>query len=151
MFPILIQKKYLICIVYFSGCIALEDLNLSSFNARSVKNMSRMFSGCISLKYFNISNFNILKVLYMSNLFNGNTSLQKINISNFNTQNFVNMDDMFEGCTSLFPQNIICNAPAIRKVNYFRIKIEFIQIISNIILIIRISDINFSIIIIIRA
>ena len=87
----------------------------------------------------------------MSNLFNGNTSLQKINISNFNTKNFVNTDEMFEGCTSLFPQNIICNAPVIRKVNYFRIKIEFIQIISNIILIIRISDINFSIIIIIRA
>ena len=104
----------------FSGCIALEDLNLSSFNTRNVKNMSRMFSGCCSLKYLNISNFNTLNVLYMSNLFSGNTSIQKINMSNFNTQNVVNMDDMFEGCTSLFPQNIICNAPVIRKVNYYR-------------------------------
>ena len=104
----------------FSGCIALEDLNLSSFNTRNVKNMSRMFSGCCSLKYLNISNFNTLNVLYMSNLFSGNTSLQKLNMSNFNTQNVVNMDDMFEGCTSLFPQNIICNAPVIRKVNYYR-------------------------------
>ena len=74
----------------------------------------------ICQEYLNISNFNTLNVLYMSNLFSGNTSIQKINMSNFNTQNVVNMDDMFEGCTSLFPQNIICNAPVIRKVNYYR-------------------------------
>ena len=39
----------------FSGCVYLNELNISNFNTNNVTNMSNMFSVCHGLKDINIS------------------------------------------------------------------------------------------------
>ena len=53
----------------FSGCQALKEVNISSFNTSNVTNMDSMFYECISLKDIDLSNFNTNKVANMCAMF----------------------------------------------------------------------------------
>ena len=53
----------------FHFCRSLTILNLSNFNTKNVKNMSRMFYKCSSLTNLNLSNFKTNNVNNMSYMF----------------------------------------------------------------------------------
>ena len=55
----------------FSGCSSLKEINLSNFNTKNVKHMSRMFYGCSLLKEITLSNFNTYNVKDMRGMFYG--------------------------------------------------------------------------------
>ena len=80
----------------FSGCIALSNLDLSSFNTENVKNMKYMFFRCNSLKDLNISNFNAKNVIDMKDMFSGCESLTNLNISKFDEQSYANIIKEFK-------------------------------------------------------
>jgi len=85
----------------FFGCSSLKSINLSSLNTNNVTNMSNMFFGCSSLESINLSSFNIDNVANMSFRFYKCSSLKSVNLSSFNTNNVINMSYMFSGCYSL--------------------------------------------------
>ena len=82
----------------FSGCISLQELDLSNFDTRNVTNMSLMFHACKSLQELDLSNFDTRNVTDMDYMFWGCNSLQKLDLSNFNTRNVTTMGGMFWGC-----------------------------------------------------
>jgi surface protein len=47
----------------FSGCISLENINLSSFNTSKVTNMGAMFMRCSSLESLDLSSFDTRAIL----------------------------------------------------------------------------------------
>ena len=85
----------------FLGCTSLESIDLSSFNASNVNNMSCMFYECISLKSIDLSSLNTSKVYNMSCMFYDCHSLESLDLSSFNTSNVNNMSYMFSKCYSL--------------------------------------------------
>ena len=52
----------------FNEC-SLVSIDLSSFNTKSVKDMSFMFFGCTSLVSIDLSKFSTSNVKYMNNMF----------------------------------------------------------------------------------
>ena len=64
----------------FFICLAIQSLDLSSFNTQNVTNMSGMFNRC--------------------------NSLINLNLSSFNTQNVTDMNGMFYECNSLIKKCI---------------------------------------------
>jgi len=84
-----------------SGCSSLKSIDLSSFNITNINNMNSMFSRCYSLKSINLSSFNATNVNNISEMFAGCSSLKSIDLSSFNTTNINNMSYMFYECSSL--------------------------------------------------
>ena len=66
----------------FSGCSALEQLDLSSFITNSETIMNNILEGCYNLKFLDISQFNIPSY----NIFNDLSNLEFINI--YKAQNY---------------------------------------------------------------
>ena len=85
----------------FYGCKNLEIIDLSSFNTENVINMSRMFYGCENLANLDLSSFNNEKVTDMSNMFCRCYNLKSIYFSLSMTNNLTNMSYMFYECKSL--------------------------------------------------
>jgi len=85
----------------FMQCFSLESIDLSSFNASNVNDMSGMFGGCSSLKSIDLSSLNTTKVNDMSGMFMNCFSLESINLSSINTTNVKDMSHMFCKCFSL--------------------------------------------------
>ena len=67
----------------FSGCELLECLNLSSFDTRNVKDMSRMFYDCKSLNYVDLYSFNTDKVYKIKGIFYNSEKILDANYSKF--------------------------------------------------------------------
>ena len=61
-----------------------------------LNNMSYMFNNCSLLEEIDLSSFNTKRVRDMSYMFNNCTLLKKINFSSFNTNEVTNMDSMFK-------------------------------------------------------
>ena len=53
----------------FYNCSSLKNLDLSSFNTNTVKDMRGMFNNCSNLTELNLSSFNTNEVTYMRNMF----------------------------------------------------------------------------------
>ena len=85
----------------FSGCSALESIDLSNFNTDKVTSMFAMFSGCSSLTSLDLSKFNTANVTETGAMFSSCSSLTSLDLSNFNTSNMKNMSSMFAHCTGL--------------------------------------------------
>ena len=85
------------------GCCKnlLKIIFSSSFDTKSVTDMSQMFQYCENLKEINLSCFNTKNVTNMSSMFQGCYNLLELNLASFNTQNVENMNHMFEGCENL--------------------------------------------------
>ena len=85
----------------FYSCNSLKSLNLSSFDTSSVTSMLYMFSSCYSLESLDLSSFNTSSVTTMSSMFSYCYSLKSLNLSNFNTSSVTDMSFMFDSCNSL--------------------------------------------------
>ena len=85
----------------FYGCSSLKTIDLSSFKANNVINMSGMFNRCSSLESIDLSKFNTNNVTDMSYMFYHCFSLKSIDLSSLNTFNVINMNCMFYNCFSL--------------------------------------------------
>ncbi len=85
----------------FSGCAALQSLDLSSLNTEKVNNMTYMFNGCTTLQNLNVSSFNTAIVTNMSYMFQNCAALTTLDLSSFNTAKVSDMKYMFSGCSQL--------------------------------------------------
>ena len=103
----------------FYECCTMKSIDLSSFNATKVKNMSHMFDGCSSLKSIDLSSFNTSNVNDMSFMFDGCSSLKSIDLSSFDTSNVNNMKFMLFECNSLEKNNIKISNSGRKIVNEF--------------------------------
>ena len=90
----------------FYKCSKLTNLNLSSFDTKNVTNMSRMFFCCSNLTNLNLSSFDTKNVTNMSGMFRGCSNLTILNLSSFDTKNVTNMSEMFRGCSNLTNLNL---------------------------------------------
>ena len=80
---------------YYLGCKKLKEVNISSFNTKSVNNMSFLFCNCINLTNLNLSSFDTKNVTKMTGMFSGCKKLTNLNLSSFDTKNVTNMSFMF--------------------------------------------------------
>ena len=85
----------------FNGCKALTTLDLSHFNTENLKGMGQMFSNCNALKSIDLKNFNTTNVTYMSSLFFNCIALESLDLSSFNTENVTDFSSEFNNCTNL--------------------------------------------------
>ena len=85
----------------FYGCKALTTLDLSHFNTENLKGMGQMFSNCNALKSIDLKNFNTTNVTYMSSLFFNCIALESLDLSSFNTENVTDFSSEFNNCTNL--------------------------------------------------
>ena len=83
----------------FSGCIALETLDLSNFNTAAVTDMTGMFSYNMATS-LDLSSFNTAAVTDMSYMFNYNMATS-LDLSSFNTAAVTDMTGMFINCENL--------------------------------------------------
>ena len=85
----------------FSGCNALNSIDLSTFNTGKVENMFGMFNGCKALTTLDLSHFNTENLKDVGQLFFNCTALKSIDLKNFNTTNVTNMGSLFFSCIAL--------------------------------------------------
>lgn len=94
--------KYITNFSYmFSGCKALENVDITSFDVSSATNMCYLFTNCNTLKSANLSGLNTASVTNMSFMFNGCFLLEDINLSGINTSAVTDMSYMFCACRAL--------------------------------------------------
>ena len=119
------------CCCLFYSINNLQSIDLSSFNAENVSNMSYMFYGCNNLEGIDLSSFNAPNVINISKIFGNCINLKYINLSKFNAQKITNIVDMFYECNNLesidlssfnAPQvtnlsNIFCSSKNIKNIN----------------------------------
>lgn len=85
----------------FSGCNALQNINLSKFDTSNVEDFGYIFSACLNLKSLDLSSFNTGKAQSMLGMFDRCQSITRLDLSNFNTGNVTDMSSMFYQCESL--------------------------------------------------
>ena len=85
----------------FSGCHALQTLDVSGFNTSNVTSMAYMFRGCQKLTSLDVSGFDTSNVTDMSSMFAFCDPLTSLDVSGFNTSKVTNMAEMFRQCTAL--------------------------------------------------
>lgn len=85
----------------FSGCNALQNINLSKFDTSNVEDFGYMFSACLNLKSLDLSSFNTGKAQSMLGMFDRCQSITRLDLSSFNTSNVTDMSSMFYQCESL--------------------------------------------------
>ena len=85
----------------FFACIALTELNLSSFDTSLVTDMSWMFYSCSALTELDLSSFNTTNVTSMSQMFSYCSALTELDLSSFNKSLVTDMRYMFDGCSAL--------------------------------------------------
>ena len=103
----------------FYKCMAINSIDLSSFNTNNVTDMSSMFDECSSLKLIDLSSFNTNNVTNMSAMFFNFIQLKSIDLSSFDTTNVVNMRWMFNLCVNLEKQNIKVSEKGIKNLDEF--------------------------------
>ena len=91
----------LTCKGMFSGCSALESLDLSGLDTSSATDMGTMFSQCSSLQSLDPSGLKTPNVTYMGGMFMGCSALRSLDLSGFDTSNVTDMSAMFALCESL--------------------------------------------------
>ncbi len=85
----------------FSGCHALQTLDVSDFNTSNVTSMAYMFQGCQNLTSLDVSGFDTSNVTDMSSMFVFCIMLTTLDVSGFNTSKVTDMNAMFGYCSSL--------------------------------------------------
>jgi len=85
----------------FQSMKALTWIDLNSWNASKVRNMSYMFNAANALTWIDLNSWNVSGVTNMSYMFYNAVGLQSIDISSWNTSSVTNMSYMFYGCTNL--------------------------------------------------
>lgn len=93
----------------FSGCNALESLDLSKWKTSNVWSFRNMFANCSSLRELNVNNFDITGVnaeegyyqFDLGYMFYNCSSLTTLDLSNWDTSRAKYMAYMFGGCENL--------------------------------------------------
>ena len=85
----------------FSGCVSLDNLNLSNINTQSISTMKGMFYNCKKLLNLDLSRFYTPGLTNMSEMFYGCMAIKSLNLSSFDTQKSTTMEKMFYKCSSL--------------------------------------------------
>lgn len=85
----------------FAGCSSLTSLDLSSFDASKVTDMSRMFYGCSSLKFLDLSSLDASSATDVSWMFYDCSSLESLDLSGLDASSVTDMSLMFYGCSKL--------------------------------------------------
>jgi len=85
----------------FSGCIALETLNISNFDTTKVGDFSQMFEDCQSLRTLDVTHFDTSKMFTSVRMFYNCKTLTALDVSGFSTSNLKNMNSMFSGCSGI--------------------------------------------------
>lgn len=87
----------------FKNCTGIKNLDLTYFNTSTVgKNMQNLFSGCTALQTVNINNFDVINITNISSLFSGCSLLKKVDMSGWkNATNIQWAESVFKNCTSL--------------------------------------------------
>ena len=87
------------CCCLFYNCSNLQNVDLSSFNAQNVTNMSYMFYNCSNLQNVDLSSFNAQNVTNIHGMFYKCSNLKSLDLSSFNAQNVTDMSCMFSYCS----------------------------------------------------
>ena len=85
----------------FTGCSALQSLDLRSFDVSNLTRMDDMFEDCSSLTSIDISTWDTSNVENFNDMFHGCASLTTLDLSNFNVNNAYMFQSMFSGCQNL--------------------------------------------------
>ena len=103
LYSIILNLKSIIkdCTCMFFGCKNIINIDFSSFDTESVKNMGYMFYGCENLTNINLSFFKTINVINMEKMFFGCINLSNIYLYSFDTKNVTNIEEMFCGCENL--------------------------------------------------
>ena len=88
-----VDMKYM-----FYGCDSLEHIDISSFDAKNVKNISNMFGFCYKLKTADLSSLETISLTDISNLFYYCTSLEEVNLSGTNLSKVETASAIFVDC-----------------------------------------------------
>jgi len=84
----------------FSGCKNLENIDISSFEAKNVIDMNSMFYLCTNIINIDLSSFDTKKVKDMKYMFSNCWSVLSLNLSSFDI-NFLSAFDMLYDCFHL--------------------------------------------------
>ena len=88
----------------FTGCSALEDVDVSSFNTASVNDMSAMFAKCTRLKTLDLSYFNTANLKITASMFAGCFAIETIYVSDLFVTDNINIEsskEMFDADQNL--------------------------------------------------
>ena len=88
------------CSYMFAGCRNIININLISFNTKSVKNMKYMFYEC-KIKNINLFSFYTKNIKCMDHMFGLCKNLKKLDLSSFEIKNIKSIIGLFYKCPSL--------------------------------------------------
>ena len=81
----------------FNGCKALQKLDFTGWNTVSAVNMKGMFQSCFNLTELDVRHFKTSNVTDMSYMFGGLWNVKELDLTGFDTSNVTNMEGMLEG------------------------------------------------------
>ena len=85
----------------FSGCTALEEVNMEGVECTQAISMSGMFSGCKQLKTVNFKNATFGNITGMDWMFNECQKLEELDLSGLDLTNVYNFKKCFYNCYKL--------------------------------------------------
>ena len=88
------------CSYMFARCRNITNINLISFNTKSVKNMKYMFYEC-KIKNINLFSFYTKNIKCMDHMFGLCKNLKKLDLSSFEIENIESIKGIFFKCSSL--------------------------------------------------
>ena len=101
-----------ICLQMFSNCQSLTELDLSTWDFASIKNISNFFSSCTSLSSISLPTISSTVLTDIGGMFAGCKSLTNLKIPNMVSNSINDIADLFNGCSgatsvdlSNFPAN----------------------------------------------
>jgi len=86
------------CHELFYDCRDIKYIDLTSFYAKDITDMSRMFYDCKNLQKVDLSNFDAVNLINMDEMFRGCDNLNDVNLNSFNAIKVTNMKDIFYDC-----------------------------------------------------
>ncbi len=89
------------CGSLFSGCKALEELDLDNFDTTYMRGATNMFYDCGSLQSLDLSGVDTESVLSYGKMFGNCTGLDNIDLSAFKLDAHANLYRMFDNCIEL--------------------------------------------------
>ncbi|WP_026524673.1 BspA family leucine-rich repeat surface protein [Butyrivibrio sp. MB2005] len=85
----------------FSGCNALTDLDLHTWDTSRVKSMTSLFYNCIALKSVDVTGWDTTSVTSMNDMFYKCSSIKTLDLRSFNTANVTTFYNAFRECSEL--------------------------------------------------
>ena len=101
------NTKYISDMSYMFDYLNLNNLDLSCFDTRNVKNMEGMFYSCHFLKKIDLSSFDTKSVTNMGMMFYECYVLYNLDLSSFDMKNVSYKSGMFGRCTKTLITNLL--------------------------------------------